>query len=584
MPELLFFRDVVLAIGAALVGGIAAKRLGQPPLVGYLVGGILIGPHTPGPVSEIRHVSTLADIGIVLLMFELGVEFPVGRLRRVRSIAILGGLLQVILTGLLATVVARALGFQPVQQVFFGAILSLSSTVVIIKLLLDLGQMDTPHGEIAVGIALVQDWCLVAMMVLLPAWATAEQAVAQSLLIGLTKALALLVGAYFVARLIFPALFAAVARLRSRELFLLTVVLVVVGTTVGLAALGLSTALGAYLAGVVVGRSHYSRQVLAELVPSRDLFVGLFFVSIGMLVDPLLLWRHPGTVLAIIGVIVLLKGGVTALIVRAFRYSGTSSIMTGLLLAQVGELSFVLAKVGVDRGFIGIDQYGLLLGGALLSIVVNPLLLRYGAPWLLRRLRAPTEPHPVPEGVHSLGEQLANHIVICGAGRVGNELMAQLRARGLSFVVIELNPIRVDELRNEGHPCLFGDASNMHILNAAGITRAKLLAITHYDSAASERTIKELRAICPSLKIIARAHYPNDLVRLLNAGASEVVMPEFEAGMEFVRWILGHLGLSAEEMERIIRQRRSEFRPDDFKLGESTGRRPKKNGSAWLPP
>ncbi|HLC41073.1 MAG TPA: cation:proton antiporter [Methylomirabilota bacterium] len=568
MPELQFFRDVVLAIGAALLGGVAAKRLGQPPLVGYLVGGILIGPYTPGPVSEIRHVATLADIGIVLLMFELGVEFPVGRLRRVRSIAIAGGLLQVICTGLLAIVVARALGFQPVQQVFFGAILSLSSTVVIIKLLLDLGQMDTPHGEIAVGMSLVQDWCLVTMMVLLPAWAIAEEAVAQSLLIALGKALALFIGAYFVARLFFPALFAAVARLRSRELFLLTVVLVVVGTTVGLAALGLSTALGAYLAGVVVSRSHYSRQVLAELVPSRDLFAGLFFVSVGMLVDPLLLWHYPGTVLAILGVIVLLKSGITALIVRGFRYSGASSIVTGLLLAQVGELSFVLAKVSVDRGFISGDQYGLLLGGALVSIVVNPSLLRYGAPWLLRRLGAPAEPRPVPEGVH-MGEQLANHVVICGAGRVGSELVTQLKVQGLPFVVIELNPIRVDELRREGRHCLFGDASNIHILNAAGITRAKLLAITHYDTAASERTIHELRAIHPALKIIARAHYPNDVQRLLNAGASEVVMPEFEAGMEFVRWILGHLGLSVEEIETIIHERRDEFRPGDFKPGRA---------------
>ena len=569
MPEFLFFRDVVLAIGAALLGGIAAKRLGQPPLVGYLVGGILIGPYTPGPVSEIRHVATLADIGIVLLMFELGVEFPVGRLRRVRSIAIGGGLLQVILTGVLAALVARALGSQPVEQVFFGAILSLSSTVVIIKLLLDLGQMDTPHGEIAVGIALVQDWCLVSMMVLLPAWATAEEAVAQSLLIALGKALALFIGAYFVARLFFPALFWAVARLRSRELFLLTVVLIVVGTTVGLAALGLSTALGAYLAGVVVSRSHYSRQALAELVPSRDLFAGLFFVSVGMLVDPLLLWHYPGTVLAILGVIVLLKSGITALIVRAFRYSGPSSIMTGLLLAQVGELSFVLAKVGADRGFIGNDQYGLLLGGALLSIVMNPLLLRYGAPWLLRRLRAPAEPHPVPEGFHMVREQLANHVVICGAGRVGSELVTQLRDRGVPFVVIELNPIRVEELRHQGERCLFGDASNMHLLNAAGITRAKLLAVTYYDTAASERTIHELRAVHPSLKIIARAHDARDLQRLREAGASEVVVPEFEAGMEFVRWIMGHLGLSAEEIERIIRQRRSDFRPGDFKPGES---------------
>ncbi len=566
MPEFLFFRDLVLAIAAALVGGAAAQRLGQPPLLGYLIGGVLIGPYTPGPVSEIRHVSTLADIGIVLLMFELGVEFPVGRLRRVGAVALGGGLLQVVLTGAAAFGVARAMGSPPVQQVFFGAIVSLSSTIVVLKLLLDRGEMDTPHGEIAVGICLVQDLSLVAMMVVLPAWAAAEGTVGPPLLLALGKALVLFISAYFVAGLMLPALFAAVARLRSRELFLLTVVLVVIGTTVALAALGLPTALGAYLAGVVVSRSHYSRQALAELVPSRDLFASLFFVSVGMLVDPLLLWRYPGTLLAIVAVIAFVKAGVTALIVRAFGYTGSAAIMTGLLLAQVGELSFILAKLGMDRRFISENLYGLLLGGALISILVNPLLLRRGSPWLLRRLaRAPAAP-PSFAGSPAETSRLANHVVICGCGRVGSELVAQLRARGLPYVIIELNPIRVEELRRDGEPCLFGDANNLYILKAAGIERAQLLAITHHDAAASERTIKEVLEIHPTLKVIARAHYPVDLQRLRSAGASEVVMPEFEAGMEFLRWTLGHLGLSAAEVETVIQRRRIEFKP-----GESVG-------------
>ncbi len=561
MPEFSFFRDLVLAVGAALVGGVAAQRLGQPPLLGYLLGGVLIGPYTPGPVSDIRHVSMLADIGIVLLMFELGVEFPVARLRRVRAIAIGGGLLQVVLTGAMAMGVARLLGFPLVPQVFLGAVVSLSSTIVVLKLLLDRGEMDTPHGEISVGICLVQDLSLIAMMVLLPAWATADEDVGRTLLLALGKTIGLFLGAYFVAGLLLPALFAAVARLRSRELFLLMVVLVVIGTTVALAALGLSTALGAYVAGVVVSRSHYSRQVLAELVPSRDLFASLFFVSVGMLVDPLLLWRHPGTLLAIVGVITLLKAGVTGLIVRGFGYAGPSAIMTGLLLAQVGELSFVLAKLGADGRFVDEELYGLVLGGAVISILVNPLLLRHGAPRLLRRLEGVPAVPAVPAGPPTETSRLVDHVVICGCGRVGSELVAQLRSRGLPYVVIELNPIRVDELRRSGESCLFGDANNVHILKAAGIERARLLAITHYAAAASEPTITEVLKVHPSLKIIARAHYPVDLEGLRRAGASEVVIPEFEAGMEFLRWVLGHLGLSAEEIEAVIQRRRAEWRP-----------------------
>ena len=561
MPELPFFRDLVLAVGAALVGGVAAQRLGQPPILGYLVGGILIGPYTPGPVSDIRHVSTLADIGIVLLMFELGVEFPVARLHRVRAVALGGGLLQVVLTGALAMWAARAWGFTLIEQVFLGAIVSLSSTIVVLKLLLDRGEMDTPHGEITVGICLVQDLSLIVMMVLLPAWATAGGSVGGPLLLALGKALGLFIGAFLVAALVLPALFSAIAHLRSRELFLLTVVLAVLGTTVVLASLGLSAALGAYLAGVVVSRSHYSRQVLAELVPSRDLFASLFFVSVGMLVDPLLLWSHPGTLLAIVAVITLLKAGVSAAVVLAFGYPGGTAIMTGLLLAQVGELSFVLAKLGMDLRFITETLHGLVLGGALISILINPPLLGRAAPWLVRRLAgAPESPTPSSWPPAEMSG-LANHVVICGCGRVGSELVSQLRARGLPFVVIELNPIRIDELRHTGERCLFGDANNLHILAGAGIERAKLLAITHHDVASSELTIKKVLEMHPSLKIIARAHYPGDVQRLRNAGASEVVMPEFEAGMEFLRWTFGHLGFAAEEIDTMTRERRTESKP-----------------------
>ncbi len=572
MPELPFFRDLVLAISAALLGGIVARRVGQPPLVGYLLGGILIGPHTPGPVSDIHHVSTLAEIGVILLMFEIGVEFPVARLRRVRGVAIGGGLLAVLLIGGIAMAIGRIMGFPLVQQVFFGAMMSLASTMVALKTLLDRSEMDTPHGEIAVGITLVEDLCLITMLVLLPAWAAAGENAWRPLLLALTKTLALFSGAYIVGGLLLPALFAMVARLRSHELFVLTVILVVIGTTVGLAAIGLSPALGAYLGGVVVSRSHFSRQVLAELVPNRDLFASLFFVSVGMLVNPLLLWQHPGTLLTVVGVILIIRPLVLGSVVRAFGYAAPTAVLTGLVLAQVGELSFVLAKLGADRGFITSDLYGLVLGAALISILINPLLMRLGAPWLLRRFSHGVEEPPLPEGPPVETSALRDHLVMCGCGRIGGEIIAQLRPKGIPYVVIELNPLRVDELRRAGEPCHFGDASNPFILRAAGIDRAKLLAVTHYDVAAAELTIMEALRIRPSIEIIARAHNTSELDRLRKAGASEVVMPEFEAGMEFLRRALEHLGATAAEAEMLVQRRRAAFRPDDSTENErSTG-------------
>jgi len=564
IPELPFFRDLVLAIAAALLGGVIAQRLGQPPLVGYLVAGFFIGPHTPAPLSDMRHVSTLAEIGVVLLMFEIGVEFPIARLGRVRTVAIGGGILAVLLIGTIAAGIGHLLGFPLTQRVFFGASMALASTMVALKTLLDRGEMDTPHGEIAVGITLVEDLCLITMLVVLPAWAGAGEDVWRPLFLAVGKAAALFSTAYVVGGLVLPALFAAVARLRSHELFVLTVVLVVIGTTVGLAATGLSPALGAYLAGVVVSRSTYSRQVLAELVPNRDLFASLFFVSVGMLVDPTLLWAHPGTLLTVTAVIMLLRSLVLAAVVRAFGYAASTAIVTGVVLAQVGELSFVLAKLGADRAFISRDLYGVVLGGALISIVLNPLLLRHGAPWLIHAVgRVFGEPPPVPESAAAGLAALTGHIVICGCGRVGSEMVRQLRALGIPYVVIELNPIRVEELRRRGDPCLFGDASNRYILKAAGLERAKVLAITHYDASAAQGTIREALQVCPSLEIIARAHSPQELERLRQAGAAEVVMPEFEAGMEFVRWALEHLGLSAAEAETLIQRRRAAFKPGE---------------------
>ncbi|MBI2460600.1 MAG: cation:proton antiporter [Candidatus Rokubacteria bacterium] len=375
-------------------------------------------------------------------------------------------------------------------------------------------------------------------------------------------AVALFTATYFAGGRLLPVLFAAIARLRSRELFLLTIVLVVIGTTVGLAALGLSPALGAYLAGVVVSRSHYSRQVLAELVPSRDLFASLFFVSVGMLVDPLLLWRNPGMLATVVGIIIFVRAVITASIVRGFGYAGATAIMTGLLLAHIGELSFVLAKLGADRGFISEELYGLVLGGALISILINPTLLRHVAPRLLRWLGGPVAKPPAMESrAETAG--LAGHVVVCGCGRVGGELVTQLRARGLPYVVIELNPIRVEQLRRDGEPCLYGDANNLYILEAAGIGRAKLLAITHYDAASAAPTIKAVREAHPSVRIIARAHHPTDLEQLRSAGAAEVVMPEFEASMEFLRWTLGQLRVPAAEAEAVIQRRRADFRPSE---------------------
>jgi len=519
MPEILFFRDLILAIAAALVGGAVAHRLGQPPLIGYLLGGVAIGPYTPGPVSEMRHVATLADIGVMLLMFELGVEFPLGRLRQIRALAIGGGVLLIALTAGVGALVGGALGLGLVPRVFLGAIVALSSTMVALKLLLERGEMDATHGRVVIGLSLVQDLSLVPFLVLLPAWAISGEGAWVPLLLAAGKTLALFLGTYVTARLVVPLVFRRVAQLGSRELFLLTVILFVIGGTVGLSVLGLSPALGAYLAGLVVSRSPYSRQVLAELGPSRDLFTSLFFVSVGMLVDPLLLWRHPAAVGGLLGFIVVIKSVTTGLVVRAFGQPAPSALLSAVLLAHVGELSFVLARTAANSGFIAVDLYGLVLGAALISILVNPLLVSTASRWLERRRERSAETLS-GAGQEEHGDRaLRDHVVVCGAGRVGSELVASLGARGIPHVVIDLDPLRVEELRRQGVPCFYGDARNLRVLQSTGITRARFLAITHHDATASAETIREVLALNPSLKVIARAHSRTELERVRAAPA-----------------------------------------------------------------
>jgi CPA2 family monovalent cation:H+ antiporter-2 len=568
MPEVLFFRDLILAIAAALVGGAVAHRLGQPPLIGYLLGGVAIGPYTPGPVSDVRHVATLADIGVMLLMFELGVEFPLTRLRQIRALAIGGGVLQIALTAGVGALVGGALGLGVVPRVFLGAIMALSSTMVALKLLLERGEMDAPHGRVVIGLSLVQDLSLIPFLVLLPAWAISGEGAWVPLLSAAGKTLALFLGTYVTARLVVPVVFRSVARLGSSELFLLTVILFVIGVTVELSVLGLSPALGAYLAGLVVSRSPYSRRMLAELAPSRDLFTSLFFVSVGMLVDPLLLWRHPAAVGILLVVIVGIKSVTTGLVVRAFGRPASSALLSAVLLAHVGELSFVLARTAVSSGFITDALYGLVLGSALISILVNPLLVSTSSRWLERQKRRSAEDLPQESQEEHGGIELRDHVVVCGAGRVGSELVASLSARGIPYVVIDLDPLRVEELRRQGVPCFYGDARHLRVLQSTGIAQARFLAITHHDATASAETIREVVALNPSIKVIARAHSRTQLERIRGAGATEVVMPEFEAGMEIVRWTLTSLGRPEAEVE--IRQRRTEFRPGDFP--ETTGR------------
>jgi monovalent cation:H+ antiporter-2, CPA2 family len=563
MDELRLLVDLVLAVAAGLLGGLVAQRLGQPVILGYLAAGVAIGPFTPGPVGDIHNLSVLAEAGVALLMFALGAELSLAELRRVGRVAILGGAGQIVGSIILGLAVGPLLGLAPVQALFFGALTALSSTVVSIKLLLGRGELGSLHGRVTLGILIVQDLSLVPMMVILPALARPADRLAVELGWAAVTAVGLLAATVFVGTRLVPWILDRVAGTGSRELFLLCVVALALGTALGTQFFGLSLAFGAFLAGLVVSESDLSHQAVAEVLPLRDLFATLFFVSVGMLLDPVFVVRNVPAVLLVAGVVVLGKLMLVTVLTRAFGYAGRTALLVGLALAQMGEFSFVLARLGVGQGLIDDYLYNLTLAGALVTIIASPALLQMADPLLgaLRRLpligRGFDEP-PLAEAA-SDAHGLSQHTVICGFGRAGRELADALDRRGFRYLVIEYDPRVAAEVRKRGVPVIFGDAGNATVLDHANLAKAKVLAVTVPDLPTADRAVREARRANEGIDIIARAPGGLGPDRLRAAGAAEVVRPEFEAGLEFVRHTLRRYGVPSTEVRAITERRRGEY-------------------------
>ena len=559
--ELQLVLDLVLAVAAALIGGIVAQRLGQPVLLGYLIGGMLIGPFTPGPTADVHTVQVLAEIGVAFLMFSLGAEFSLGELRQLGRIATIGGPLQIFGTRVLGPLVGPLLGLSLLQSLLLGAMLALSSTVVALKVLMARGELQAPHGRVALGILLAQDLAVVPMVVVLPALAGGGDRLLVELALAAAKAAAVLLGAYVVGTRVVPWFLDHVAVGGSRELFLLVVVGLALGTALGTSAAGLSLAFGAFLAGLVVSESDYRTQVVAEVLPLRDLFVALFFVSVGMLIDPPALLTQAGLVALLVGVVLVAKVAIIVGVILGLGLPGRVGLLAGLSLAQVGEFSFVLARIGADSGAIPASLFSLVLATALVSILISPTLLR-AAPALLElleRLPRVGSLFATPLAAHVDGGGLRQHTVICGFGRVARELADSLERRGFEYLVIEYNPDIVRELRDRGVPVIYGDAANPVVLEHARLDRARLLAVLIPDAGVAELVTRQARAHFPRLDIVARARSVADVERLRRAGATEAVQPEFEAGLEVIRHGLHRYGIPSAELVNVIARRRAEF-------------------------
>jgi CPA2 family monovalent cation:H+ antiporter-2 len=554
MHDLHLLTNIAVALVTAFAGGLLARRLGLPTIVGYLLAGMAIGPFTPGFVGDVEDISQLAELGVIFLMFGVGLHFSLRDLWMVRAIAIPGALLQMGVATVLGFVLTQFWGWSIPAGLVLGLAISIASTVVLLRGLMDNGLLNTPHGQVAVGWLVLEDIATILILVFLPAFFSGAGGITwQTAGLPLLKA-ALFVGLMLlVGKRLLPWLLTRIAFSRSRELFILAVVAAAVGTALSSAELfGVSLALGAFLAGVVLGESALSHQIGAEVLSFREVFAVVFFVSVGMLVNPAYLVANAGQVLALTALIIGGKVLITMLLGLVLPAPGRTILVVAAGLSQIGEFSFIVGQAGVRLGILTQDQYSLILAGALVSIVLNPLLFQL-LPVVERTLqRVPKlwarldRQGPLP---NIATPHLTDHVVIVGYGRVGAHIVTVLERLHIPHLVVEIDANRAAEFSECGIATLFGDAANSEVLNHAGLDHARALVVALPDEAATEMVVSAAQQLAPNLSIIARATTRSGVQRLREQGVQDVIYPEFEGGLEVVRHTLLTLGYPAVQVQ-----------------------------------
>ncbi|MDQ3794648.1 MAG: cation:proton antiporter [Actinomycetota bacterium] len=549
--------DIALILVAALAGGVVAQRLGLPLILGYILAGVLVGPNTGGPtVGEIHDIELLAEIGVALLLFTIGLHFSLDELAPVRRVALVGTAAQIALTVAFGYGLGRLLGFGWQEAVWFGALLSLSSTAVVLKTLSEQGVMGTLSSRVIIGMLIVQDLAVVPLIILLPELGSIGEGLSELGVAALRATVFIAVMIVFGRRII-PWLMARIAAWNSRELFLIFVVAIGLGVGYGTYLFGLSFAFGAFVAGMVLSQSDYSHQALADVEPLRDVFAMLFFVSVGMLLDPTFLLRNAAIVALVVLLVFVVKGLLFAGVVRAFGYGNIVPFAVGLGLFQVGEFSFVIARVGLNTEAISQRSYSIMLTTAVVTMALTPFATRlapvlYGR-WRERFPRELLRTFNLPEA------GLFDHVVIAGYGRVGTFVARLLGRLEQPFVVVDSNPGRTDEAKDSGYPTVFGDASAEPVLDAAGVRRARLVIVTIPDPVGMRRVVGRIRSINPTVHVVARSTTTEQLEELGRLGVYEAVHPESEAGLELGRQALYHLGVAVGDIQRFADEVRREL-------------------------
>ena len=533
------------------------QRLGQPLILGYILTGIAFGPHTGGfALTSVHEIELLAEIGVALLLFALGLEFSLKDLKPVRMIALIGTPIQIILTIAMGYGIGQMMGWDAKSSLWLGALVSLSSTMVLLKTLMNQGWLGTLSSKVMVGMLIVQDLAVVPLIVLLPmlndpslGWISLE--------IAILKTVVFLAGMILFGTRLLPLIMRYIAHLGSRELFLLAITAIGLGVGYLTYLVGLSFAFGAFVAGMVLSESDYGHQALSDIIPVRDLFGLLFFASVGMLLNPVFLLDHWQQVLILVLIVSLGKGIIFALLARIFKYGNVVPLAVGLGLFQVGEFSFVLARVGVSTNSISHEVYSLVLTTAIITMFLTPLIS--GQTARLYALRKRWFKHEPLDSINFPKSGFRNHVIIVGGGRVGFRIAQVLKRLSVPMLIIEIDQLRVDRAKHAEIPVVFGDAGHEVVLEAAETSSARLLIITSPEIVITQTIVERARKVNSEIQFVARAPGVEFLEEFKKLNISEVVIPEFEAGLEMARKALVHLHIPAAKIQHYTESLRQDL-------------------------
>ena len=540
MPDIDLVEELLIVLAVTIAIVYLFQKMRVPAIVGFLLAGVVIGPGGWGLITGVSQVETLADLGLVLLLFTIGIEFSLETILSMQRRILVAGLLQVLLTILAILGIASVLGVSPTVGVFFGFLVAMSSTAIVLRAYQERGEINSLHGRLASGTLLFQDLCIVPMMLMVPFLARSGPVDVLGILFALFKSLLAVGLIVWLARKVLPRLLRQVALVRNREIFVLFIVLVCVGTAWLSSKTGLSLALGALIAGLVISESELSHQVVADVLPLRDCFSGIFFISIGMLLDPGSLARDWLTPASELLVLISVKTGVTLLVFWYLYRSLRLGILLGLSLAQIGEFSFILAKAGIGHRLLSATEEQTFLAASILSMIGTPLLIQ-AAHGITKRMTGKASRHAAviktAEGAPELG-RIEGHVIIIGYGLNGQNLARVLRESGIPYQVLELDPELVSRGKMAGEPISFGDGTRTDILEQMQIGRARVLVIAISDPAATARVVSQARRIRQDINIIVRTRYVAEIERLYRLGANQVIPEEFETSVEIFARVL----------------------------------------------